>query len=194
MTFREDERGKNLVGKLRWATLGYHHNWDTKKYSEINKSPVPDELKELTKLIGKYLGFINFNPEAAIINYYRMNSTLAGHVDHSEDDINAPLFSLSFGQTAVFLVGGLTQEDPACPIFLKSGDVLVMAGQSRLRYHGVPRILRDKNPTWDQVDLEESKLFVNHHDWVLARQILNETRINMNVRQVLKIGQTCLNE
>ena len=24
-----------ILQKLRWATLGYHHNWDTKVYPEI---------------------------------------------------------------------------------------------------------------------------------------------------------------
>jgi len=28
--FRDTEKGKLLLQKLRWATLGYHHNWDTK--------------------------------------------------------------------------------------------------------------------------------------------------------------------
>lgn len=26
----DDERAHKLLQKLRWATLGYHHNWDTK--------------------------------------------------------------------------------------------------------------------------------------------------------------------
>jgi len=30
MYSRDAEKGKTLLQKLRWATLGYHHNWDTK--------------------------------------------------------------------------------------------------------------------------------------------------------------------
>ena len=26
----KDMKGKSLMEKLRWVTLGYHHNWDTK--------------------------------------------------------------------------------------------------------------------------------------------------------------------
>ena len=34
-----------------------------------------------------------FTPEAAIINYYHMDSTLSGHTDQSELDHTAPLVS-----------------------------------------------------------------------------------------------------
>jgi alkylated DNA repair protein (DNA oxidative demethylase) len=35
----------------------------------------------------------------------------------------------------------LKRRDPAQPIELQSGDVLVMGGESRLRYHGIDRVL-----------------------------------------------------
>ncbi|KAG7197338.1 hypothetical protein KM043_018450 [Ampulex compressa] len=127
---------KCLLSKLRWATLGYHHNWDTKVYTEDSKSDMPAEVAGLTSIFATALGFQDFKAEAAIINYYRLNSTLAGHTDHSEINIEAPLFSISFGQTAIFLIGGLSQEDAAKALFLHSGDVIVMSGKSRLRTSG----------------------------------------------------------
>ena len=48
----------------------------------------------------------NYKSEAAIINYYPMDSTLSGHVDFSEPNKTAPLISISFGQSAIFLIGG----------------------------------------------------------------------------------------
>jgi hypothetical protein len=30
LKLKETQGGKTLFHKLRWATLGYHHNWDTK--------------------------------------------------------------------------------------------------------------------------------------------------------------------
>lgn len=179
--------------KLRWATLGYHHNWDTKLYSESSKSDMPTELSGLTSALARALGFSDFKAEAAIVNYYRMNSTLAGHTDHSEINVTAPLFSISFGQTAVFLIGGLRQEDPANAIFLRSGDVVIMSGSSRLRYHGVPRILPVSEAPWDDncEDNRESPAY-NLDDWCKARTYIAEARINMNVRQVLKSGQIVL--
>lgn len=187
------EGAKTLLPKLRWATLGYHHNWDTKLYSENSKSDVPTELSGLTSVLAKALGFMDFKAEAAIVNYYRMNSTLAGHTDHSEMNVTAPLFSISFGQTAVFLIGGIKQEDSANAVFLRSGDVVVMSGSSRLRYHGVPRILAASEAPWDD-NCEDNRAShaYNLDDWRKARTYITEARINMNVRQVLKPGQIVL--
>lgn len=152
---------------------------------------MPQELSSLTSTLATTLGFNDFKAEAAIINYYRMNSTLAGHADHSEVNISAPLFSISFGQSAIFLIGGLTQDDPAEAILLRSGDVVVMSGQSRLRYHGVPKILPATAAPWDEESVNERDC-VWRDDWSKARTYISEARINMNVRQVLKPGQLTL--
>ena len=48
----------------------------------------------------------DYRAEAAIINYYPMDSSLGGHVDYSEPNKNAPLVSISIGQSAIFLIGG----------------------------------------------------------------------------------------
>lgn len=71
-------------------------------------------------------------------------------------------------------------------MFLRSGDVVIMGGKSRLAYHGnisnitrlnnipgVPRIIRGTLPT-------ELK----------GLSYLIESRININVRQVKELGQT----
>ena len=47
----------------------------------------------------------------------------------------------SFGQSAVFLIGGETKSVRPQAIVLHSGDVVVMSGQSRVAYHGVPKII-----------------------------------------------------
>lgn len=50
----------------------------------------------MTKTIAHSLGYSNYNCEAAIINYYHMDSTLSGHTDHSEQNLEAPLFSFRY--------------------------------------------------------------------------------------------------
>ncbi|XP_039310056.1 nucleic acid dioxygenase ALKBH1 isoform X2 [Solenopsis invicta] len=177
----QTEKTKTLLPKLRWATLGYHHNWDTKLYSESSKCDMPTELSGLTSVLARTLGFSDFKAEAAIVNYYRMDSTLSGHTDHSETNVTAPLFSISFGQTAVFLIGGLKLEDPANAIFLRSGDVVIMSESSRLRYHGVPRILPALKAPWDNncEDNRENPM-CSLDDWHKARTYIAEARINMN--------------
>lgn len=62
-------------------------------YSEENRDVFPLELAELCDVVAQYLGYVNFNAEAAIVNYYHMGSTLSAHTDHSEVNLEAPLFS-----------------------------------------------------------------------------------------------------
>lgn len=47
----------------------------------------------------------------------------------------------SFGQNAIFLIGGRTLDVKPLAIMLKSGDILIMSKESRLCYHAVPRVL-----------------------------------------------------
>ncbi|KAH9492886.1 Nucleic acid dioxygenase alkbh1 [Bulinus truncatus] len=127
--------------QLRWTTLGYHYNWTTKEYSEESKAEFPQDVNCLTQYLAASLGFFQYKAEAAIINYYHSDSTLAGHTDHSEIDHSAPLFSISFGQSAIFLLGGKTKLLKPMAVFVRSGDICIMGGESRLAYHAVPKIL-----------------------------------------------------
>jgi len=132
---------KTVLHKLRWTTLGYHHNWDSKVYSEHSVSKFPWDLAILSKYIAAAVGFHQFEPEAAIVNYYHLDSSLGGHVDSSELDLSLPLVSVSLGAACIFLIGGPTKSTRPVAMFLRSGDILVMSGASRLAYHAVPRIL-----------------------------------------------------
>ena len=115
--------------------------------------------------------------EAAIVNYYHLNSTLCAHTDHSEfDALTKPLISLSFGNAAVFLIGGQTKSiGSPSPILLRSGDILLMTGFSRLCFHAVPRILVDPF-------LREK---IDDSDEICCSYIYDK-RININVRQVYR--------
>lgn len=86
----------------------------------------------------------------------------------------------SFGQSAVFLVGGETTDDPVTPMLLHSGDIVVMSGQARKCYHGVPRIVLAPTKPWTGDDWENTP----------CGRYLDSSRINMNIRQVLLPGQT----
>ena len=68
--------------------------------------------------------------------------------DEGERSIAAgvPVVSVSLGDTARFLFGGLRRREPVEEILLQSGDVFVFGGPARLRYHGVTRILPDTAP------------------------------------------------
>lgn len=47
----------------------------------------------------------------------------------------------------MFLIGGQTKDIKPTALYVHSGDVIVMSQQSRLAYHGVPKILTPRNPS-----------------------------------------------
>ncbi|XP_077286549.1 alpha-ketoglutarate-dependent dioxygenase AlkB [Arctopsyche grandis] len=199
------DRCKNLLKSLRWATLGYHHDWDTKLYTEENKHNFPSDLGELCKLIAASLGFDNYMPQASIVNYYHMDSTLAPHTDHSEKNLDAPLISISFGQSAIFLIGSELKNDEPTAMYLHSGDIVIMSKDSRLCYHAVPRIVKAVDQPWmldsqcNQHNITEFKnsFTDNLYDvefWKPFDEYINSSRININVRQVLFSHQNSLDD
>jgi len=85
----EAEEGRLLRRKLRWATLGNDYNWSEKTYApESETRPLPDEIRHLAVVVVALLrlsdmmgGEGEFEPDAAIVNYYPPNAHLAPHVD-----------------------------------------------------------------------------------------------------------------
>lgn len=173
----EDVNKRTLLDKLRWVTLGYHHNWDTKVYSVDCCSDFPPCLSSLSCHVASVLGFFKYNPEAAIVNYYHMDSSLGGHVDYSEYDQSAPIISFSFGQSAIFLLGTQSKADKPVALFIRSGDIVIMSGECRLSYHAVPVLLNE---------LVEDRYSPSGSDdsWSPFAKYLSSSRINFNVRQV----------
>lgn len=80
-------------------------------------------------------------PEACLVNLYTEGAKLGLHQDSDEIDRDAPVVSVSLGDTARFRLGGTTRRAPTRSFALSSGDVLVFGGPARLIYHGVDRIL-----------------------------------------------------
>ena len=48
--------------------------------------------------------------EACLVNYYAADAKMGLHRDEDEQDLAAPVLSVSLGDTAIFRVGGLTRE------------------------------------------------------------------------------------
>lgn len=171
------------INKLRWATLGYHHDWDTKVYSTHQVSCFPQDLAELSHfLLANIPTFASqvksYTAEAAIVNFYPIDATLGGHTDHSEPNLHAPLVSISFGQSAIFLIGGPTKHIKPVALLINSGDVVIMSENARQSFHGVPRIVECAHQMVCDTDKNEEP------DKEFCRRYLNTHRINMNIRQV----------
>ncbi|WP_425348998.1 alpha-ketoglutarate-dependent dioxygenase AlkB [Methyloligella halotolerans] len=99
--------------------------------------PIPDLL---VKLWEEVAGF-DAPPEACLINYYAKGTKMGLHRDEDEQTFEAPVVSVSLGDTAMFRIGGLTRKDPTRRIELESGDVVIFGGEDRLIYHGIDRIV-----------------------------------------------------
>jgi len=80
-------------------------------------------------------------PEACLINHYAAGARMGLHQDRDEQALDAPVLSLSLGDTAVFRVGGGTRGGPTRSLRLASGDLVLLAGASRLAFHGIDRVL-----------------------------------------------------
>lgn len=80
-------------------------------------------------------------PDACLVNYYAAGARMGLHQDRDEEGFDAPVLSLSLGDTCVFRFGGTERRGPTRSIKLRSGDALVLGGPARLAFHGVDRLL-----------------------------------------------------
>mmetsp|Transcript_12554 Transcript_12554/g.25571 ORF Transcript_12554/g.25571 Transcript_12554/m.25571 type:complete len:337 (+) Transcript_12554:1-1011(+) len=166
---------------LRWASLGYHYDWTKRLYYKNEKSDFPDELAKLASTLAAKVGY-QVKSEAAIVNFYPFDASMGGHVDDAELTLSYPIVSVSLGCSAVFLIGGKTKDIEPTAILVRSGDVVIMGGESRTCYHGVPRIIKDTCPKL--VEYLTSNQSQDPHASLLAKY-LQSSRINMNIRQVV---------
>jgi DNA oxidative demethylase len=136
---------------IKMVCLGRHWNAKTYRYeatrSDYDGLPVqelPEVLKELARRAARETG-MTIEPDVCLINCYPGGGRLGLHQDKDERpetiEAGTPVVSISLGDTAKFLIGGLKRKDPVKRVLLESGDALVMGGPSRLRYHGVSGIL-----------------------------------------------------
>ena len=80
-------------------------------------------------------------PEACLVNFYDASARMGLHQDRDEQDLEAPVVSLSLGDTCLFRVGGVERKAPTKSFKLQSGDAMMLSGPARLAFHGVDRIM-----------------------------------------------------
>ena len=141
---------------VRMLCLGRHWNGKTYSYEptrtdfdNLPAPPLPDNLKRLAQDLARAAGTA-FDPDLCILNYYDAEGRMGLHQDKDEGErslaAGLPVVSISLGDTARFLFGGLKRRDPVESRLLESGDAFVFGGPARLRYHGVSRILPGTAP------------------------------------------------
>ena len=140
--------GMLCLGK-HWNGLTYTYEDRRSDFDGLPVPPIPPPFASIAQLAAADAGF-TMHPDLCIMNLYSASAKMGVHQDKDEraETIAAgiPIVSVSLGDAARFVVGGLSRRDPMQPLILRSGDVLVMGGPSRLRYHGVTRIMPGTAP------------------------------------------------
>jgi DNA oxidative demethylase len=125
-------------GDLGWLT-DTEHGYRYVAHHPSTDKPWPSIPQKLLQLWTEVSGF-PLPPQACLINYYEPSARLGSHRDEDEEEKQAPVVSVSLGDTATFHIGGSKRTDPKRRLSLKSGDVVILGGASRLAYHGIDRI------------------------------------------------------
>lgn len=131
------------VRMSNFGPLGWVSDVDGYRYQSFHpdtRAPWPALPAMLAELWAKLSG-VSYGPEACLINWYGPEARMGLHQDKDEQDLTAPVLSLSLGDTAVFRVGGTERRSPTRSIRLASGDAFLLSGPGRLAYHGIDRIL-----------------------------------------------------
>jgi alkylated DNA repair protein (DNA oxidative demethylase) len=109
--------------------------------------PLPASIAQLARQAAAEAGFAAFRPEVCLINRYAPGARMSLHQDRDEQDLTAPIVSISLGLEATFLFGGLKRSDRPHRLSLSHGDVLVWGGSQRLAYHGVAPVAEGCHPS-----------------------------------------------
>jgi alkylated DNA repair protein (DNA oxidative demethylase) len=125
------------MGPLGWVSdrAGYryqaHH-----PHTHQAWPPIPQSLLDLWFQLTGWPS----PPDACLINHYSDTAKMGLHQDRDEQDLSAPVLSISLGDSALFRIGpaqgGRTQS-----LKLSSGDICALTGPARLARHGIDRLL-----------------------------------------------------
>jgi DNA oxidative demethylase len=140
------------VAMTNCGALGWVTNRSGYRYDPIDPEsgkrwpPMPAAFVQFAADAAVHAGFDDFVPDACLINRYEAGTRLSLHQDKNEQDLSAPVVSVSLGIPAVFLFGGLNRTDKATRVLLSHGDVVVWGGPARMRYHGVLPLKEGHHP------------------------------------------------
>jgi alkylated DNA repair protein (DNA oxidative demethylase) len=141
---------------VRSVCLGWH--WYPYRYSRTRDdqdgSPVtafPEWLGDLGReavaaAYGDEERARAYRPDIALINHYDEGARMGLHRDGDEKSPE-PVVSISIGAPCLFRFGNTTNRGrPWTDLELYSGDLVVFGDESRLAYHGVPKLLPAPEP------------------------------------------------
>lgn len=110
---KKESNGKTpdaFLKKMSWCTLGmfthiskyfftfagYQYDWTNRKYHQQQPVPFPKDIATLTCLVAHATGAGPYRPEAAIVNYYKTDGSMGGHLDNAEYEMKKPIISIRY--------------------------------------------------------------------------------------------------
>ncbi len=127
------------AGDLGWVsdkTRGYRYQ-DRHPETGAPWPEIPQSLMGLWSFIAGY----SAQPDCCLVNYYDAAAKMGLHQDKDELALDAPVVSVSLGDSALFRVKGPKRSGPVSwSVKLNSGDVVVLGGLARHYFHGIDRI------------------------------------------------------
>jgi alkylated DNA repair protein (DNA oxidative demethylase) len=138
----ETPRGKPMsvrmtaAGRYGWVSDRRGYRYEPRHPSGVEWPPIPDEVLALWRDV---TGLARA-PDCCLVNWYGEGARMGLHQDRDEADFSWPVVSVSLGDEALFRVGGTERGGRTASVWLRSGDVAVLEGESRLAYHGIDRI------------------------------------------------------
>ena len=124
------------AGAVGWMTDrdGYRYS---ETYADTGRWPdIPASILDVWRAIVS----ADRDPDSCLVNYYGEGARMGLHQDRDEADFSWPVVSISLGDAGLFRVGGRSRKDPTRSRWIMSGDVVVLADDARLAYHGIDRI------------------------------------------------------
>ncbi|MDG2341071.1 MAG: alpha-ketoglutarate-dependent dioxygenase AlkB [Paracoccaceae bacterium] len=134
------------AGDYGWISDRAGYRYET---TQPDGSSWPNIPRSLIEIWQRFAGCLR-DPQCCLVNYYGANTRMGLHQDKDEADLSLPVLSISLGDDALFRVGGTIRSDSTKSIWLKSGDVCLLTGSSRMAFHGI-----------DKLRLGSSKLLAN---------------------------------
>jgi alkylated DNA repair protein (DNA oxidative demethylase) len=130
---------------LGWHWLPYRYSRTADDVDGAPVAPLPGWLADLARnAVAAAYGAPHeprYEPDAALINFYDDAAKMGMHQD-KEERSDAPIVSFSLGDACVFRFGNTGNRNrPWTDVELRSGDLFVFGGPSRLAYHGVTKTL-----------------------------------------------------
>lgn len=126
----------SAAGDYGWVSDRDGYRYETRHPSGQPWPPIPDRVMRLWQELVPLARL----PQCCLINWYDDAAKMGMHQDRDEADLTQPVLSVSLGDEALFRMGNATRGGKTESVWLRSGDVVVMAGAARRAYHGIDRV------------------------------------------------------